>query len=354
MELQEILKQLLIERNVSENDLIIFQNIIYNCATKLNLTLSAPSDLLKFENLLQVTTIVLKYRNENKMELDFDTVTSEICKRFSSYENDDLGIQYLSDCNMQYRLLLLSCAMNYFGKINKPLSKKDPSFSLLNDMFQTTFDKISTYTKMMELDLYLDGYVCWRTIHESEATLTLLVNNSIETRNAYVRHIEYSNMFYNPQLFSDDYRNNIFDNEIKYDMSKHDLKSKDMKKYLEYGWLYSTSEYDMEKHPKFKLNFNDGVDELCGLREEYNDFYRGTSELAHSSSIYFYANLSSTKDLSLLLVYQSTVRILNLYIKFMKDYFNKNKSINEKANEIIAELDQISLQLKKDFDSKNE
>lgn len=350
MEINDIIYQLLQQYNLSKDDITYFRQVVLTCCDLLSLKLESTSDLSNLEKLLQITSVIVRYRKEHKLSLDLDSISFEICTRFSYFDDIDEGKVFLSDSKLQYQIMILNCSISYFSKINRPTSKKNPAFSLLNDLFQTTFDKLSGYCKMMALDLYLDGYVAWRTIHESESILTLLVNNKDQTRNAYLRHIEYLNMFYNPELFDDEYRNKIFDQEIKYDMSKHDLKSKDMKKYLEYGWLFSCKEYDIQKHPTFKLNFNDGVDELAGLREKYNEYYKGTSELAHSSSIYFYANASSIKDVSLMLVFQSASRVYKLYMTFMEDYFNKNEKQKEMCLKIIDEIDEISSKLNKDFE----
>lgn len=246
----------------------------------------------------------------------------------------------------------LSMTTSILESINEPLSKNDPNFSLMNDLFQSVFTKIMGFTKMLILGLFLDCYVAWRTIHESESTLILLVNNGDETKYSYVRHIVYSNLYYTPEKFDENIRNSIFDNEIKVEMNEHGLKSKDMKKFLEYGWLYYCKEYDMEKHPKFKLNFNDGVDELAGLRDEYNEFYKGTSEISHSSSIFFYANEEEIKKIALMLTYESSHRVFNLYLQFMKDYFDRNQDQKAIAENAINEVKVVSEHLRRKYDAE--
>lgn len=246
----------------------------------------------------------------------------------------------------------LSTAVMILESINAPLARQDPNFSLINDLFETTFKKISGFTKMMALGLYMDSYVAWRTIHESESTLFLLVNNGDKTKKDYVKHIVYSNMYYTPEMFDDNERDRIFSEEIKKEMAEHDLKSKDMKKFLEYGWLYSCKQYDIEAHPKFKLNFNDGVDELSGLREQYNEFYRGTSEIAHSSSIFFYANEEGIKEVALMLTYESSYRIFKLYMSFMEEYFKRNINERNIVNNALEDVYKISIYLRKKYEEE--
>ena len=246
----------------------------------------------------------------------------------------------------------LSTTTMILESVNEPLSRHDPNFSLMNDLFETTFKKISGFTKMLALGLYLDSYVSWRTIHESESTLSLLVHNDDKAKDSYVKHIVYSNMYYNPEEFDDKLRDSIFENQIKVEMANHGLKSKDMKKFLEYGWLFDCKEYDMEKHPKFKLNFNDGVDELAGLREKYNEFYRGTSEIAHSSSIFFYANEEGIKKVSIMLTYESCYHIFSLYREFMNEYFVRHPNEMDIVDKSIDDVKKIAVYLRSEYEKE--
>lgn len=238
--------------------------------------------------------------------------------------------------------------------INEPLARKDPQFSLMNDLFETTFRKISGFCRMLVLGLFMDAYVSWRTIHESESTLYLLVNNGDKAKFSYVKHIAYSNMYYTPEKFDDKERDDVFENQIKKEMADHDLKSKDMKKFLEYGWLYDCKEYDMNLHPKFKLNFNDGVDELAGLRDKYNEFYRGTSEISHSSSIFFYANEANIKNVALMLTYESSYHIFSLYMQFMENYFNRQENEKTIVTNCIEDVRKVAVALREQYDKEDE
>lgn len=92
---------------------------------------------------------------------------------------------------------------------------------------------------------------------------------------------------------------------MKSEMRVHDLKSKDMKRFIEYGWLYGIP--DIEKMEGFKLNFRDGVERAANLRE-YAKVYEMSSEIAHSSPLLIY----SRKD------YFYQVTVLNLYESFFR------------------------------------
>jgi hypothetical protein len=281
-------------------------------------------------------------------ELYFKISNKYVSQRISEDSGD-----YSKGMKPQNHLVsTLATAAMVIESLNEPLARHDPNFSLLNDIFETTFKKIIGFTKMLVLGLYLDAYVAWRTIHETEATIYLLVNNEEKTRQSYLRHILYSDLYYNPQAYDDEYRDGIFENEIKATMAQHGLKSKDMKKFLEYGWLYDCSQFDMEKHPKFKLNFNDGVDELAGFRDDYNEFYRGTSEISHSSSIFFYANEVEIKSLALMLTYESSYRIFELYMKFMNNYFEKHPNEKVVIRNVMDDVKKIAVYLRMKYEEE--
>ena len=110
----------------------------------------------------------------------------------------------------------------------------------------------------------------------------------------------------------------------------------------------------MEKHPKFKLNFNDGVDELSGLRDQYNEFYRGTSEIAHSSSIFFYANEKNIKNVALMLTYESSYRIFVLYMQFMEEYFKRHENEKNIILNCIDDVKRIAEFLREQYDKEDE
>jgi hypothetical protein len=92
-------------------------------------------------------------------------------------------------------------------------------------------------------------------------------------------------------------------------MSQHDLKSKDMKKFIEYGWLFSLP---VNNNEIIKLNFRDGVQKNAGL-ETYHDTYEMSSEIAHSSPLLIYASKKTFSEISLVMVYESFFRMEKLF-----------------------------------------
>lgn len=290
-----------------------------------------------------------------KQKLTVDDLALKVANKYISTRTAETGGNHtLGMKPYDHFVSTLSTATLVLESVNGPLARHDPNFSLMNDLFETTFRKISGFCRMLVLGLYLDAYVSWRTIHESESTLYLLVNNGDQAKFSYVKHISYSNMYYSPSKFDDKVRDDVFENEIKKEMTDHGLKSKDMKKFLEYGWLYDCEQYDMEKHPKFKLNFNDGVDELAGMREEYNEFYRGTSEISHSSPIFFYANEKNIKDVALMLTYESSYHIFMLYMQFMGEYFKRHENEKSIIMNCIEDVRIIAEFLREQYEKEDE
>ena len=110
-------------------------------------------------------------------------------------------------------------------------------------------------------------------------------------------------------------------------MKEHDLKSKDMKKYIEYGWLYAVK--DIEKKEGFKLNFRNGL-ELAASLDSYSQDYEMSSEVAHSSPLLIYSNKIFFKNVTILRSYESFLRLEEIFYSYLKSYKNIDSSSYEK------------------------
>ena len=98
--------------------------------------------------------------------------------------------------------------------------------------------------------------------------------------------------------------------EIKDNMKAIDLKSKDMKRYIEYGWLLGVP--DVMKIENFKFNFRDGVEKVAGL-SQYSKVYEMSSEVTHSSPVLIYSKKNYFFYMSLLNLYESFFRIEKIF-----------------------------------------
>ena len=94
-------------------------------------------------------------------------------------------------------------------------------------------------------------------------------------------------------------------------MKQYGLKSKDIKKYIEYGWLYSIP--GVKEDPDFKLNFRDGLEKYAGL-SSYSTRYESSSEIIHSTPILIYSNKEYYYFISLLSLYESFFRLEKVFV----------------------------------------
>lgn len=262
--------------------------------------------------------------------------------RSPSYANEEP--LYTSLPLYDVRISTLHYAISVLEEINSPLSKKNFTVSLINDIFETTFKKIDGFSRMMMLGLYPDALAAWRTLHESECFIKLLITGGDKVRYSYIDHIYYSNAYVFQDNFSKEELDQTFA-ELKEKMTQHGLKSKDMKKFIDYGWLFSHPKYDPEDK-QFKLNFRDGVERLAGERnEETNEVYGFTSEITHSSAIFYYVNDELCKNLALTYTYKTVIHIIELYLEYMSNYFHHNKNQLCKIQDCLKDMRHISANL---------
>ena len=128
-------------------------------------------------------------------------------------------------------------------------------------------------------------------------------------------------------------------------MKQYDLKSKDIKKYIEYGWMYAIPE--TKEDPNFKLNFRDGLEKLAGL-STYNQRYELSSEVIHSTPLLIYSRKQFFYYLTLLCLYESFFRLekvftslfvqrvseeqIKQYINMRKIYYSQLVSIHQRES----------------------
>ena len=177
----------------------------------------------------------------------------------------------------------------------------------------------------MERDKYLsaatlaieEGYVSlllnfsissWRTLHECECTLILLDKYGDRLINKYLRHMNFG-LAFNDTIPDKEQQDKIF-YEMKEEMRGYGLKSKDIRKYIEYGWLYEIADKD---DVNFKLNFRDGLEKLAGL-DMYAKRYEISSEIIHSTPLLIYSNKEYFYYMTLLSLYESFFRLEQVFV----------------------------------------
>ena len=109
---------------------------------------------------------------------------------------------------------------------------------------------------------------------------------------------------------------------MKEEMKQYDLKSKDIKKYIEYGWLYSVP--GVKENESFKLNFRDGLEKVAGL-EMYAKRYEMSSEIIHGTPLLIYSNREYFYFITLISTYESFFRLEEIFTKTFTKHVNQDQ-----------------------------
>ena len=212
----------------------------------------------------------------------------------------------------------LNLYLNFILNILQNYEQNEPSKTLIRDLLAR-----STSIARSILSLLVDGYVTeayatWRTLHECECTLVLLEKYKEPLIQRYLTHMRYG-IAYKNGIGSKEETDNIF-KEIKAGMAEHDLKSKDMKKYIEYGWLYAIKEF--EDNPEYKLNFKDGLEKISGVNG-YGDAYNLSSEIVHATPMLIYPNKDYFYYATLLSLYEAFFRLESSFVNLFFSNISK-------------------------------
>ena len=202
----------------------------------------------------------------------------------------------------------LNMYINFMLNIVKGYKKNDPQSTLISDLLM----KSLTISRCI-LENLLNGYETeafssWRTLHECECTLILLDKYGEPLINNYLKHMNYGLAFNN--AIKDKAKQDEIFYAMKDEMRGYELKSKDIRKYIEYGWLYSIVEKDDDS---FKLNFRDGLEKLAGL-SQYAKRYEISSEIIHSTPLLIYSNKEYFYYMTLLSLYESFFRLEKVFV----------------------------------------
>lgn len=189
-----------------------------------------------------------------------------------------------------------------------------PQKTLIIDILKKALLMAKAIVDLIVRGFETEAFATWRTLHESECILVLLTSYGKNLYLTYLKHLKYA-LAYRGAIIDKNKTDEVF-LEIKEEMKKHELKSKDMKKFIEYGWLY-------EIDPTSRLNFRDGVQRLSKL-ESYSSTYELASEIAHSSPILIYSKSTYFLHNGLLNLYESLFRLDKIFLAFTKTFFTKD------------------------------
>ena len=208
----------------------------------------------------------------------------------------------------------LNLYLNFILNILQNYKKNDPKTTLITDLLMKSVSISRCILGLITNGYETEAFSCWRTLHECECTLIILEKYGDPLINRYLIHMQYGIVFKKEDR-EDEKGNRIFA-DMKEEMKTLDLKSKDIKKYIEYGWLYDIP--GAKEDETFKLNFRDGLEKLAGL-SMYSDRYEMSSEIIHSTPMLIYSNKQYFYFVTMLSLYESFFRLekifMNLFVK---------------------------------------
>lgn len=215
----------------------------------------------------------------------------------------------------------LNLYLNFMLNILNKYEQNEPKRTLIRDLLAR-----STSIARCILSLLVDGYVTeayatWRTLHECECTLVLLEKYQEPLIASYLKHMKYA-IAYKNGLSSKEETDSVFA-EIKEGMANHELKSKDMKKYIEYGWLYAIKEFNED--PSYKLNFKDGLERISGV-EGYGNAYNLSSEIVHATPMLIYPDKDYFYYATLLSLYEAFFRLESSFVNLFFAHISKENA----------------------------
>ena len=208
--------------------------------------------------------------------------------------------------------------VNFMLNIVKNYNKKDPTSSLLADLFMKSINICRCTLDLIIRGFETEAFSCWRTLHECECALIVLINNGPTVLETYLRHMKYG-LAFRDTMVDKDKQTEIF-MSMKEEMKKYDLKSKDIKKFIEYGWLYSVP--GVKEDETIKLNFRDGLEKVAGL-SSYAKRYEMSSEIIHGTPLLVYSSREYFYFLTLLSTYESFFRLEQIFKEMVGKFVNK-------------------------------
>ena len=198
--------------------------------------------------------------------------------------------------------------VNLMLNIVNTYPKKNPRNTLIIDLLNKSLSIAKSVIGLLCDGYETEAFAIWRTLHECECTLILLDKYGDVAINAYLKHMRFGLAY--KGAFEDKEEESKVIQQIKDEMQLVGLKSKDMKKYIEYGWMNAIE--DSKNIENFKLNFRDGLETLAGLHN-YSGLYMTSSEILHSTPLLIYSNEKYFYYITLLNLYESFFRIEQVF-----------------------------------------
>ncbi len=202
----------------------------------------------------------------------------------------------------------LDLYLNFILGMLSRYKQGNPQETLVVDIMNKGFQMAKCVSLLLESGFETEAFSTWRTLHENECILQVIVKYGAPVIEKYTRHLTYAVAF-RGGLGSKEETDAVF-LEIKEGMKSVGLKSKDMKRFIEYGWLLGVK--DVMSIEGFKFNFRDGVERVAGL-SVYSKVYEMSSEIAHSSPLLIYSRKNYFYLVALLNLYESFFRLEKIF-----------------------------------------
>ncbi len=203
----------------------------------------------------------------------------------------------------------LNIYLNFILNILQNYRKNDPMSTLLTDLLMKSVSIARSILTLLVSGYETEAFSVWRTLHECECALVVLEKYGAPIINRYLIHMQYGIVFKNNDQ-TNEHGNKIFA-DMKNEMQALNLKSKDIKKYIEYGWLYDVP--GVKEDSEFKLNFRDGLERIAEL-SQYNARYELSSETVHVTPMLIYSNKEYFYFITLLSLYESFFRLEKVFV----------------------------------------
>ena len=236
------------------------------------------------------------------------TISSMVADKYLTLNNFSYN-QYAQANRFSPQISTLYVYINFMMNIvQTKWNQKDPKFTLLSDLFMKSISICKCTLDLLVRGFNTEAFSCWRTLHECECALAILSQHGEPVVKAYLKHMNYGFAFRDAMPNKEE-QTKVF-MAMKEEMKQYDLKSKDIKKFIEYGWLYAVP--GVKENEKFKLNFRDGLELVAGL-EEYNKRYEMSSEIIHGTPLLVYSSPEYFYFITLLSTYESFFRLEQLF-----------------------------------------
>ena len=203
----------------------------------------------------------------------------------------------------------LSLYVNFILNILQGYKQNDPKSTLLTDLLKKAVSIAKCALELLVDGFETEAFSCWRTLHECECTLILLDKYGDPLIDKYLKHMKFGIAF--RDVMPDKEKQTEIFTSMKEEMKEYDLKSKDIKKYIEYGWAYGIP--GVKEDATFKLNFRDGIEKLADL-SMYAKRYEMSSEIIHGTPMLIYSNKEYFYYITLLSLYESFFRLEKVFV----------------------------------------